>query len=46
MSVTPTILLIGANDCKFKASAGSVPPGPAETTCAGPLNLTILPAFL
>jgi len=46
ISVTPTIVLTGANDCKFKASAGLGPPGPDETTCAGPLSLTLLPAAL
>jgi len=43
ISVTPTISLIGANACKFNLSA---PPDPTLVTCAGPLNLTLLPAAL
>ena len=34
------------NDCKFFKSASSVPPGPAEVTTGGPLNLTVEPAAL
>jgi hypothetical protein len=32
------------NDCKFFKSASSAPPGPAEVTTGGPLNLTMSPA--
>ena len=35
-----------AKACKFLASAGSAPPGPALITSGGPLNLTMSPAFL
>jgi len=43
ISLTPLIVGMAANCCKFNLSA---PPDPSVITCAGPLNLTLLPAVL